>query len=135
MQKKHSSLQPPPLGGRSEENEGAPSDTTRVLDKSTSLVLLDGKDRLSALCDFQRAENDTWLEALLLVQWITQQGICTNAETKELKLSILANILTTIVRRDSLFVTKVCNKLFALYLRKIMVCLSPLPCWWTLSRR
>lgn len=64
---------------------------------------MDGRHRLQALLNSQKAVDVTWVEVSLLMGCVTQQDGCSIEETEALKLSSLANKVTSILRRDSSF--------------------------------
>lgn len=93
--------------------DGAPSGTSQVLDKVACVALLDRRCCFQALGDLQNTENLAWVEALLMVRFVTRQHGYSVVEPEAVKLSNLANGVTDIVRHDSLHYSssKVRNKL------------------------
>lgn len=99
--------QPPPRRVVSKRVEAPPSVTSCVLYEAASLVLLDGRHRLQALCDIQKAKDVAQIRASLLVRCVTRNKGCSIAEQEALRLSNLSKKVTDIKSRNFPFFAKV----------------------------
>lgn len=95
------------MKNRFEARKGSPSAIPRVLDESAFAVLLNWRHELQMLFDLQKAKNLARVKAVLLARYVTPQDGRPIVETKMLKLSNLANKLTSFAQYEFTFVVVV----------------------------